>query len=143
MFFVLLNLQVLETFMFGIEKTFMFGTEKFSSIGNLLPISVKVLNKLGYFLKCRRSQFLKIRDSFQPKTCMSAKLQSVRGLRTWAHRQGTAGRECTVAKVIDFSRYNMKWSRENEILRGIFHVASRFPLLFMLHPEIWITFLTV
>ena len=35
----------------------------------------------------------------------------------------------TVPKVIDFPRYNMKWSGENVILRGIFHVVSRFPLI--------------
>ena len=40
---------------------------------------------------------------------------------------------CTVPKVIDFPRYNMKCSGENVILRGIFHVVSRFPLLFMLY----------
>ena len=41
----------------------------------------------------------------------------------------------TVPKVpvIDFPRYNMKCSGENEILRGIFHVVSGFPLHFMLY----------
>ena len=39
----------------------------------------------------------------------------------------------TVPKVIDFPRYNTKWSGENEILRGIFQVVSRFPLHFMLY----------
>ena len=39
----------------------------------------------------------------------------------------------TVSKVNDFPRYNMKCSGENLILRGIFHVVSRFPLLFMLY----------
>ena len=37
-----------------------------------------------------------------------------------------------VPNVIDFSRYNMKWSGKNEILRGKFHVVSPFPLHFML-----------
>ena len=39
----------------------------------------------------------------------------------------------TVPKVIDFPRYNMKCSRENVILRGIFHEVSRFPLHIMLY----------
>ena len=39
----------------------------------------------------------------------------------------------TVPKEIDFPRYTMKCSGENEILRGIFHVVSRFPLHFMLY----------
>ena len=34
----------------------------------------------------------------------------------------------TVPKVIDFPRYNTECSGENEILRGIFRVVSRFPL---------------
>ena len=38
----------------------------------------------------------------------------------------------TVPKVIDFPRYNMKCSGVNEILSGIFHVVSRFPLHFIL-----------
>ena len=50
---------------------------------------------------------------------------------------------CTVPKVIDFPRNNMKCSGENVILSGIFHVVSRFPLHFILHREILITFLTV
>ena len=37
----------------------------------------------------------------------------------------------TVLKVIDFPRYNMKFSGENVILRGIVYVVSRFPLHFM------------
>ena len=37
----------------------------------------------------------------------------------------------TVLKVIDFPRYNMKFSGENVILRGIVHVVSDFPLHFM------------
>ena len=37
----------------------------------------------------------------------------------------------TVLKVIDFPQYNMKFSGENVILRGIFHVVSDFPLHFM------------
>ena len=40
---------------------------------------------------------------------------------------------CTVPKLIDFPRYNMKCSGENAILRGIFHVVSCFPLHFMLY----------
>ena len=39
----------------------------------------------------------------------------------------------TVPKVIDFPRYNMKCSGVNQILRGIFHGVSRFPLHFMLY----------
>ena len=39
----------------------------------------------------------------------------------------------TVPKEIDFPRYNMKCSRENVILRKIFHVVSCFPLQFMLY----------
>ena len=39
----------------------------------------------------------------------------------------------TVPKVIDFPRYNMKYSGENVILRGIVHVVSRFPLHFMFY----------
>ena len=42
---------------------------------------------------------------------------------------------CTVPKVIDFLPYNMKWSGENVILCGIFHVVSCFPLHFMLYRE--------
>ena len=38
----------------------------------------------------------------------------------------------TVLKVIDFPQYNMKFSGENVILRGIVYVVSRFPLHFML-----------
>ena len=38
-----------------------------------------------------------------------------------------------VPKVIDFQRYNMKCSGENEILRGTFHVVSRFLLHLMLY----------
>ena len=37
----------------------------------------------------------------------------------------------TVANVIVFPRYNMKCSRANVILRGIFHVVSCCPLHFM------------
>ena len=40
---------------------------------------------------------------------------------------------CTVTKVIDFPRYNMKCSWEYVILRGIFHVVSPFHIHFMLH----------
>ena len=40
---------------------------------------------------------------------------------------------CTVSKVFDFPRYDMKSSGENETLRGIFHVVSRFPLHFMIY----------
>ena len=40
---------------------------------------------------------------------------------------------CTVTKVIDFPRYNMKCSRENLILCGLFHLVSRFPLHFLLY----------
>ena len=40
---------------------------------------------------------------------------------------------CTVPKEIDFPQYNMKFSGENVLLRGIFHVVSGFPLLFMLY----------
>ena len=43
----------------------------------------------------------------------------------------------TVPKEIDFPRYNMKCSRENVILRGIFPVVKRFPLHFMLYRENW------
>ena len=39
----------------------------------------------------------------------------------------------TVPKKINFPRYKMKCSGENVILRGIFHVGSRFSLLFMLY----------
>ena len=39
----------------------------------------------------------------------------------------------TVSKVFDFLRYDMKSSGENETLRGIFHVVSRFPLHFMIY----------
>ena len=39
----------------------------------------------------------------------------------------------TVPKVIDFPRYNTKCRGENEILRGIFHIVSRFPLYFVLY----------
>ena len=39
----------------------------------------------------------------------------------------------TVSKVFDFPRYDMKSSGENETLRGIFHVVSRFPLHFMIY----------
>ena len=39
----------------------------------------------------------------------------------------------TVPKVIDFPRYNTKCSGENEILRGIFHALSRFPLHFVIY----------
>ena len=34
----------------------------------------------------------------------------------------------TVPKLIDFQRYNTKGSEEDEILRRIFYVVSRFPL---------------
>ena len=50
---------------------------------------------------------------------------------------------CTVPKVIDFPRYNMKCSRENVILREIVHAVSRFPLHFMLYRENLDCFLTV
>ena len=36
--------------------------------------------------------------------------------------------------VLDFPRYNTKCSGEHEILREIFHAASRFPLHFVLYP---------
>ena len=51
----------------------------------------------------------------------------------------------TLPKGSRFSRYNMKCCGENVILRGIFHVLSCFPLLFMLQhiAEIWIAFRTV
>ena len=42
---------------------------------------------------------------------------------------------CTVPKVIDVPRYNIKCSGENVILRGIFHVVPRFPLRFMLYRK--------
>ena len=41
--------------------------------------------------------------------------------------------------VIDFPRNNMKCSGENEILRGIFHVVSRFPLHLHLHVTVQCT----
>ena len=47
----------------------------------------------------------------------------------------------TVPKIIDFPRYNMKCSKENVILRGIFHVASCFPLHFMLYRGYFYYFL--
>ena len=40
---------------------------------------------------------------------------------------------CTVPKVIDFPRYNMKSSGQNVILRGIVHVVLHFPLHYMLY----------
>ena len=47
----------------------------------------------------------------------------------------------TVPKLIDFPRYNMKCSGENEKLCGIFHVVSRFPLYISCYfAEIMITF---
>ena len=51
----------------------------------------------------------------------------------------------TVPKVIDIPRYNMKCSEENEILRGILRVVSRFPLQYIscYIAEIRITFRTV
>ena len=39
----------------------------------------------------------------------------------------------TAPKVIDFPRYSMKCSEENEILHGIFHVVFRYTLHFMLY----------
>ena len=39
----------------------------------------------------------------------------------------------TAPKEINFPRYNMKCSRENVILRGIFYLVSCFPLHFMLY----------
>ena len=39
----------------------------------------------------------------------------------------------TVPKVIDFPRFNLKCSEENQIQHGIFQVVSRFPLHFMLY----------
>ena len=51
---------------------------------------------------------------------------------------------CTVPKVIDFPRYNMKCSRESVILRGIFHVVSRFLSILLCYiAEILNTFGTV
>ena len=50
-----------------------------------------------------------------------------------ACKTGDQSINCTVPKVIDFPRYNMKSSGENVILRGIVHVVSRFPLHFMLN----------
>ena len=41
----------------------------------------------------------------------------------------------TVPKEIDFPRYYMKCCVENEILRGIFRVVSRFPLHFVFYLE--------
>ena len=41
-------------------------------------------------------------------------------------------RKYTVPKAIDFPRYNTKSSGENEILRGIFRVISRFQPFFVL-----------
>ena len=41
--------------------------------------------------------------------------------------------ECTVPKEFDFLRYNMKFSGENLILRGIVYAVSCFPLRFMLY----------
>ena len=41
----------------------------------------------------------------------------------------------TVPKKIDFPRYNITRSRENVILRRMFHVVSCFPLHFMLYRE--------
>ena len=51
----------------------------------------------------------------------------------------------TLPMVIDFPRYNMKCTGENEILRGIFDVLSRFPVLFIscYVADMWITFWTV
>ena len=47
----------------------------------------------------------------------------------------------TVPKVIDFPIYNTKCSGENEILRRIFRVVSRFPQHFVLYiSEILIPF---
>ena len=39
----------------------------------------------------------------------------------------------TFQKELYFPRYNTKWSGENEILRGIFRLVSRFPLNFVLY----------
>ena len=46
---------------------------------------------------------------------------------------GPADRAYTVPNVIGFPRYNKKCSGENELLRGLFHAVSRFPLHFMLY----------
>ena len=49
---------------------------------------------------------------------------------------------CTVSKVFDFPRYDMKSSGENETLRGKLHVVSRFLYISWFIAEIWITFWT-
>ena len=51
----------------------------------------------------------------------------------WKSMAEIPPRQCTVPKIIDFPRYNTKCSWEKEILRGIFGVAFRFPLHFVLY----------
>ena len=48
-----------------------------------------------------------------------------------------------VPKIIDFPRYNMNYSGENEILRGILHVISSSVYIPCYTVEIWIFFWTV
>ena len=52
-------------------------------------------------------------------------------LREMALKKYITHLPCTVPKIIDFPRYNMKCIGENVILRGIVHVVSGFPLHFM------------
>ena len=53
------------------------------------------------------------------------------------------GVHCRKSTVIIFPRYNLKCSGGNVILRGIFHVVTRFPLHSCSIAEIWINFRTL
>ena len=65
---------------------------------------------------------------------------TVRKVHTHSYKDNTSSSRSfvtaslyTVPKVIDFPRYNMKCSGENEILRGICPVVSGFPLHFLIY----------
>ena len=69
------------------------------------------------------------------KTNEQTQFTGVTQFGIWKHciQTGTIVTICTLSKAIDFPRYNMKCSGENEIPRRIFQAVSRFPLHFMLY----------
>ena len=103
----------------------------FTCLGcNVLFCAYSLYSTGLHTVHCRVEWFLKFR--------MDWALSMLRQIVLWPKFQNITLECCTFArytapKEIDFPRYSMKCSGENVILRGIFHVLSRFSLHFMLY----------